>query len=108
MREHQNTEEHQTATFFRGLRIPQSIAKETNLREGSLADIGAEEGRTGVRAVRSKNYSLCDLQKDMAPNPSTAKCRPAPLWALRYSSGPEMQFSPIGHHLATTGSPCCP
>lgn len=50
-----------------GLRLPQSFAKETNVREGSLVDIAVEKGQLVVRAVPAKSYSLRDLLKDVRP-----------------------------------------
>ena len=52
-----------------GLRIPQNLAKETSVQEGSVVEIVAKGGQLIVRRLRpkKKKYALRDLVKRIRP-----------------------------------------
>ncbi len=50
-----------------GLRIPKSIAEETNVCEGTFVDVSVKDGQLVIKPVRSKKYSLRELLTDIRP-----------------------------------------
>ena len=52
------------------IRIPQSIAREINVAEGSLVDFSVKDGNLTIQPKKRKRYSLDELLSQITPENS--------------------------------------
>lgn len=50
------------------VRIPSSVAKETQLRSGETVNMASCDGQIVIAPVRQQRYQLADLLKDITPH----------------------------------------
>lgn len=50
------------------IRIPQNIAKEINITEGSAVDFSVKDGILTIQPIKRKRYSLDELVEKITPD----------------------------------------
>ena len=50
------------------VRIPQAVAKETQLCVGEAVNLASQDGQIVIIPVRQQRYKLADLLKDITPH----------------------------------------